>query len=288
LRIGVPQGGAVSGVIANLVLNQADEAVGAGLHYFRFCDDTLFVANTRKQCQKGMDAYLSALVKLNLPYHPPQKTRFYDKSFWDQKSKAPYCWTGRKWFGCVPWVQFIGYQVRYDGLMRVREKSVEKQKKRLREVTDEAVRGLVDLNRRGVAIHRTWDKAVWSVYHRLTSTGVGRVRKGQPSIPKPKCWTAGFKVLHGKPVATRPMQLLDHERERLARIFKWARLTYRTETQSTGSPPNHTKAVEYTSSYYAQFDNQGGDHLIRHPYQPNWWERLLERFYLFCRNLKDR
>jgi hypothetical protein len=115
-RVGVPQGGAISGVVANLILDGADKAVerkrdrlGAKIHYHRFCDDMIIISSVKRHCQAILDVYLRALDGLKLPYHEPQRTWCYGKQHWDHKSKAPYCWCGRKWFGCVPWVQFVGY-----------------------------------------------------------------------------------------------------------------------------------------------------------------------------------
>src|SRR5581483_6777024 len=92
-------------------------------------------------------AYLAALKELKLPYHEPKCVVFYNKEFWEFKSKQPYRWTGKKWFGCVPWVQFVGYQVRYDGLVRIKKKSFQKQKDSLREATDEVKFGLLRRSR---------------------------------------------------------------------------------------------------------------------------------------------
>lgn len=291
LRIGVPQGGAVSGVIANLVLNIADrqiEAVNTNdrLHYFRYCDDTLFVSPNRSQCGRALASYLTVLEKLKLPFHPPKHTWIYDKAFWGRKSKSPYCWSGRKWFGCVPWVQFIGYQMRYDGLMRVRKDSIEKQRKRIREIVDQAKFGLIRVARHGKTIQSIWEHAVWGVYRRLACAGVGRVRKGQTAIPMPKSWIGGFKALHEKPIATRSLQLLDRERERQARRFKRAQIEYRPKRWNY-SHAHKSRPTDFTGSYYAQFQNCRGRELVTNPYKAvSWLEKhVLDPVYHFCRRV---
>jgi hypothetical protein len=143
LRIGVPQGGAVSGVIANLVMDHADKCVEAkrgeleaDIYYFRYCDDMVLMGQSKKHCKTVFDAYLNTLTDLKLAFHRPEKTCIYDKGHWENKSKAPYRWCGEKWFGCVPWVQFVGYQIRYDGLVRPRKESVAKQCLKLVETTN--------------------------------------------------------------------------------------------------------------------------------------------------------
>jgi hypothetical protein len=87
------------------------------------------------------------LEEQKLPYHKPKAVWFYDKNFWGRKSKAPYRWTGKKWFGCVPWVQFVGYQVRYDGLVRIKKDSFNKHLLRPRETTDKVKFGLLRWSR---------------------------------------------------------------------------------------------------------------------------------------------
>jgi hypothetical protein len=147
--IGVPQGGALSCIIANLVLDLADKRIRAvqeqfpdQIQYFRYCDDMILLARRESHCQEAFQAYLNALDELKLPYHEPKSVETYNKRFWNEKSKNPYCWTGRKGSGCVPWVQFVGYQVRYDGLVRIKKKSLEKQILKLRNVTDHVKFGL--------------------------------------------------------------------------------------------------------------------------------------------------
>lgn len=79
--------------------------------------------------------YLRALNELKLPFHKPKSVEQYGPEFWDSKSKKPYRWTGKKEPGCVPWVQFVGYQVRYDGLVRIKKASVQKHLDKLVETT---------------------------------------------------------------------------------------------------------------------------------------------------------
>jgi hypothetical protein len=107
----------------NLVLDLADKRVRAvqeqlpdQIQYFRYCDDMILLARRGSHCREAFQAYLNALDELKLPYHQPKSVETYNKRFWNEKSKNPYCWSGTKGPGCIPWVQFVGYQVRYDGL----------------------------------------------------------------------------------------------------------------------------------------------------------------------------
>jgi hypothetical protein len=137
--IGVPQGGALSCLIANAVLHRGDKAIaqskrqhGMPLLYLRYCDDMILIATTPSACAAACAAYQRTLRSLLLPVHPPQAVRHYDKQFWEEKSKCPYEWsvTG------VPWIQFVGYQVRHDALLRIRPSSLKKQITAVTKTTD--------------------------------------------------------------------------------------------------------------------------------------------------------
>jgi Reverse transcriptase (RNA-dependent DNA polymerase) len=274
LRIGVPQGGAISGVIANLILDAADKAVeeerarlGAQIHYFRYCDDMIVFSPSREHCQAAYGTYQAALKTLKLPYHEPKRTFIYGKSHWDHKSKAPYCWSGREWFGCVPWVQFVGYQIRYDGLMRPRKESVKKQAAKLVETTGIVKSRLLESSI-DQPILATKNQAIMSLKSKLVAQGVGRV-KGQTSTgPLPMCWASGFKALHNKPFVSGALRLLDRIRQKQIGRFANAQIRYGIGRTSRGHH-RHRNPTGYTFSYHAQFANQAGQNLILNPWRPS-------------------
>jgi hypothetical protein len=77
-QIGVPQGGALSCFIANVVLHQADKALdrlrrryAIKFTYLRYCDDMILVSKTKDECKAAFDAYARAARKLLLPIHGP-------------------------------------------------------------------------------------------------------------------------------------------------------------------------------------------------------------------------
>ena len=96
-KIGVPQGGALSGLIANMVLDFADKKVvnssNSKLLYVRFCDDMVIIHPHKKECRKTSEIYANALKELHLI---PHEFKFVSKNnsdlFWsgDIKSKHPY------------------------------------------------------------------------------------------------------------------------------------------------------------------------------------------------------
>ena len=129
--IGVPQGGALSAVIANAILHAADKALkvleqklGRRFTYMRYCDDMILLAPNPADCAAAFREYRRVLRRLRLPEHPPQVVRAYNAKFWSNKSNFRYRWAQPTRSGVVPWMQFVGYQVRYDGLVRIRPKSL--------------------------------------------------------------------------------------------------------------------------------------------------------------------
>jgi hypothetical protein len=287
-RIGIPQGGAISCIIANLVLDYADKQVeqikseaDGEIRYLRYCDDMILLSHCKSDCRTAFKSYLEALEEMKLPYHEPEKVHFYDKAFWEFKSKQPYRWTGKKFFGCVPWIQFVGYQVRYDGLVRVKKKSVKKQLDTLKLATDELKFGLLRNRPRDPhAIQSSRNQAVQSLRHKLTAQGVGRIKLHRPrNGPMPKCWADGYKALNRKPFIPTFLKKLDRERERQIRRFMRADIVY-GPGRCSRSHKGISDPAGFKCSYSAQFQNAEGWDLVTHPYGGSLFERLItERFY---------
>ncbi len=292
-RIGVPQGGALSGIIANIVLDLADKRVRelassaqSSISYLRYCDDMIILAQSRKQCSSVFQAYLATLSQLRLPYHEPVAIKFYDRAFWEFKSRLPYRWTGKKWFNCVPWIQFVGYQIRYDGLVRIRKESEAKHIGRVIEKTGWFINAFLPGEARNRVVapiapdtpypQRT---VVAGLYGRLSSMAVGRANSHQDvEGPRQMCWAAGFKGLHGKPFVDGVLRRLDRIRGK--QISRFIHKPIRFGGQQSEFRLSAREANE--DSYHAQFSNNGGDELIKNPYQPSWIEqKFFERLYLW-------
>ena len=126
-KIGVPQGGALSGLIANILLDQIDKAIvrhcDKNLMYVRYCDDMIIMHPRKRLCKKYTEIYQAELKKLKLLPHKPNEARAYNREFWEAKSKQPYKWGPQ---GLVPWVGFVGYEVNAGGDVRVRKSSLKK------------------------------------------------------------------------------------------------------------------------------------------------------------------
>jgi hypothetical protein len=145
-RLGIPQGGALSGVISNMVLASVDASIcgqansgGKKLAYWRYCDDSMILARDKGMARKAINCYCQALDELRLPYYPPIEPSPYvgigKKEFWagktKSKSKSPYLWASPS-VGGFPWIQFLGFQIRWDGFMRPRPEFERKQHRKMR------------------------------------------------------------------------------------------------------------------------------------------------------------
>jgi hypothetical protein len=222
-KIGIPQGGALSCLIANMVLNRADQAVLAPrakrekLVYLRYCDDMILIGRSEDSCRLAFNRYTRALKRLLLPVHSPETVKAYStqeskRAHWGHKSNKPYQWNAAA-RGGIPWIQFVGYQVRFDGLVRVRPKSLKKEFAKLSKASSELLRtigpssiSMVRKNRQQIR-HRFRTK--------LISMAVGRRNLGPPVLgPLPMCWAHGFRGLLGKNFVSHPLKSLDRHRER--------------------------------------------------------------------------
>jgi hypothetical protein len=134
IKYGVPQGGALSVFFANLLLHQADVVVidilktnNDSATYVRYCDDMVIVTLDKNLTHQAFEAYIKELGNLRLVHHPLplQPSDNYAKSFWDGKTKK-YIWSDKE----MPWLAFVGYHLRYDGMVRVRPSSLEKELKK--------------------------------------------------------------------------------------------------------------------------------------------------------------
>lgn len=267
-RVGIPQGGALSCFLANAILDfadwQVDPLVGrdnSQVLYLRYCDDIVCVATSQVQCQAMMDTYTTALVELRLPAHPPLIfERPYEKAkerltggFWKGKSKAPYRWAEPGQAGSVPWCSFVGYQVRFDGVLRIRPSSVKKEVDKHHEILNQVKRFI---NRHGQVLSRR--RILYRVRQRLRSiaVGSGTVRKGR--TPPPFSWAQGFHLVgrHASLVS----QLRELDRHRVASIGKLHRRLERLGKRKKAKDSDQPDALKFEGfpfSYAGLAERQG-------------------------------
>lgn len=216
-NIGIPQGAALSTVLADIVLDAVDRAVLDGapddLLYARYMDDTIIAHPDREVCAAAFGRLLQALDDRALPVHPPMEMKRYSANHWEAKSHAPYRWARRS-SGTAPWVGFLGYQIRHDGVLRVRPSSIQRElDKQVTEVS-RVVRAI-----RSGQLRKSTSAVRRSLAGRLVAMSVGRRGAGGGK----SCWVAGFSLLREHPHLDAQLRLLDRNRQRqlcrLARVL---------------------------------------------------------------------
>jgi hypothetical protein len=207
-RYGIPQGSAISCILANVVLCQADRTTLAkdsskdGL-YVRYCDDIVIVHPNKSVAGEMLAAYREKLNHLSMPTHePPSVEPPYGRSFWKHKTKTPYRWQDSTVSenSTVPWLGFVGYQLRRSGRLRIRRASIEKE---LRKQQQAASRLLGRIGRRlhggagnRIVLPLSRGGIIGRFRQHMIAFGVGYPA---PGAPKPAddalCWTRGFDLM---------------------------------------------------------------------------------------------
>jgi hypothetical protein len=263
-EIGVPQGSALSCFVANTVLHVADlemEKVKRELKkqftYMRYCDDMILLARDPIVCRVAFNRYCKTVRSLHLPIHDPAPVHGYGsaslrRTFWKSKSNRPYHWA-RPGGKSIPWIQFLGYQVRYDGLVRVRPRSLKKEFEKIRGAANRLLNILQPSDKSAIC------KSKYEIEHRfrmkLISMAVGRRRLGPPiQGPLPMCWTNGFKGLLDCKFVSHSLKALDRHRERqIEQIRKRLGFLNLTPSKEKNTRPPVHKYYGYPFSYWAQF-----------------------------------
>ena len=262
--IGIPQGGALSCFLANAILDEADWKVessamtdpkGASL-YLRYCDDIIILARSRRLATRMLKGYLASLQSLKLPCHEPNRfDRVYgaipeshtSHGFWACKSKTPYAWAAKGKPGRVPWCSFVGYQIRYDGVVRVRPSSIQKEKTKQNEVAKRAIEGV-----RKQGQERTRNQIVYRLRQRLRSMAVGTSRLDLGHARAPFCWAGGFRLLEDHIVVATQLRELDRNRNRnLTRVHRLLQQGTGQRGGATSSTGWHLLFEGYPFSYGA-------------------------------------
>jgi hypothetical protein len=227
-RRGIPQGSPLSGVIANAVLAAADDACLNELrrngrwHYARYCDDILLVSTDRNACRLALRAYRRELRNLGLADHRAVKVLPYrgrnKKRFWDGKSKLPYLWRSGELGPGVPWIGFLGYQLKRDGTLRIRRASIQREIAKQMKAVNDVISTMQKVRAKAVASGTAYRIApMWRIEHRvlthLVAMGVG-YPSGHATSPPPSSlsWCNAYPLLQSGPVDLAPLKDLDRGR----------------------------------------------------------------------------
>lgn len=137
-KIGIPQGGALSGLISNVVLSTVDRKsilhkADRNRFFCRYGDDIMLMHTSKEECQRLIDSYCHTLTEYKLLYHDFisvadsqfRRNQAVRPSLWNQKSRSPFLW-GRAIDDDeqIDWIGFLGYEIRYSSDVRLRRSSL--------------------------------------------------------------------------------------------------------------------------------------------------------------------
>ena len=133
---GVPQGGSLSLIVANVVLNDVDQVIvtqqDENCLFVRYCDDMILMHTDRDRCSQLMAAYADSLSEHGLYYHDFERVSDAKSTkdptvttgrFWQIKSHHTFLW-GDGEGDSNRYIGFLGYEMRRTGNMRLRRSNI--------------------------------------------------------------------------------------------------------------------------------------------------------------------
>lgn len=215
-RKGIPQGGALSGLIANIMMHYVDLSIhdviaGKDVAYLRFCDDMILVTSDEKLACDVLDIYNRRLRSSRLHPHPIESMNIQRmKDFWNGKSRGPYKW-GEHGSDIFPWITFVGFDINWRGEVRVRKKAYQKQLSKQHSV----VWDLLNKYKKGKTPRYCMKTILESLRNRLYGMSVGRVSLwNYQDYKNVHCWLAAFPLLDKNKWAVAQLKGLDRHREK--------------------------------------------------------------------------
>ncbi|MGM1429999.1 reverse transcriptase domain-containing protein [Sphingobacterium lactis] len=252
-KIGIPQGGALSGFIANLLLHDADCKVIKELDndtlYLRFCDDMLILSLDKSTCERSYTAYTDSLKRYKLIVHPHVEPPFEKRNqFWSSKSKLCYKWTSDETRDTF-WVGFVGLEINYFGEIRVRRSTLKKELQKQADLMLEMKRLLKNEKR----ISST-SSVLGSLQKRLISMSVGRVDLWNYKIyPNVMSWAKGFKILNDNIHAKQQLKSLDRSRGlKIHKLKKFIDKKYSEDKSSVKNADNEEDNKNYQIKHFGK------------------------------------
>lgn len=213
--VGVPQGGALSGLIANIVMHYVDKKVLKSIAnndvlYCRFCDDMILIGENKEKVTHVFEDYQKAIVSAKLIAHPNSEMKFKKmEEFWKGKTKTPYEWNecGKNVF---PWISFVGYDINWKGNLRIRLSSFKKQIAKQNMVANE----LLAPYKNGKKSRYCAASVKASLISRLVGMSVGRVNLwNYKDNINSHSWMSAFSILDKNPWSIKQLKELDKHRQ---------------------------------------------------------------------------
>jgi Reverse transcriptase (RNA-dependent DNA polymerase) len=248
-RIGIPQGGALSGLISNIVLDTSDKILKEidGLFYVRYCDDMILMHSDLAVCRQAIEAFKNSIHGLNLFSHQfknnfflPSKNfrnkktksnrtfetlssiqfnrsfEFSTKSFWASKSKGPYKWGQiNKDTNTLPWIGFVGYEINFNCETRIRKKSLRKELEKQKKIVTSIIKR-IKKNKKRVRLNTIYRSAL----EKLNGMSVGRIRLYNYATCENKiCWADGYQCLNLNTYTKKQLRTLDRNKYKFLNIL---------------------------------------------------------------------
>ena len=213
--VGVPQGGALSGVIANIVMHHVDKAVyekigDKNVLYCRFCDDMILIGTDYNVVNHVFQTYNCAIKKSLLIPHPNKEIYVSHMSdFWEGKTRGPYEWN-EKGDKVYPWITFVGFDINWKGNLRIRKASLKRQIAKQNKIANEL---LVPYDRGNMPRYCAGTIKA-SLIGRLLGMSVGRVALWDYiDNVNIHSWMSAFSILDENPWSVKQMKALDRHRQ---------------------------------------------------------------------------
>ena len=210
-QFGIPQGGALSGLLANIVLDEVDKGISQlndkDLFYARYCDDIIIAHQNLDKCHMALNICLEKLRELKLPVHEVVQAPRYGAEFYRLKSKGPYEWNDHCQYPTIPWVPFLGYNIRFDGNVRIRKETINSH---IDSVKAEFMDFLSFLCGARLKDGMTKEKAVADFLCKVIRKSIGRMYAGS-AREMGHCWLAAFRNVWRSPCALHQLRHVDEK-----------------------------------------------------------------------------
>ncbi len=257
-QLGIPQGGAMSGLIANVIMHFIDIKLkcfweeNPDFLYIRFCDDMTMMGADERVVKEAFKRYSGKVEENHLYVHPP--VAFTEKrmvSFWDGKTRPPYIW-GSPGKDVFPWITFVGYDVNWMGDTRIRKSSVRKEIKKQFEKKMEIARLLTGKYGR----KPQWAKQFVcnSLHKRMIGMSVGRVPIWNYRTFRNECsWAKAFTELTDNRWSRMQLRQLDRHRNKMMKHISRELSTLEYDEVKPSDKKARNDAVWYFGKPYSYF-----------------------------------
>ena len=256
-RKGVPQGGALSGLVANVVMHFVDRDVmhlinNDDVLYCRFCDDMIIIGPDKTKVNQVFHGYENSVVRSKLFPHDLNKIEISKMSeFWLGKSRGPYKW-GEKGNDVYPWITFVGFDCNWMGNLRIRKRSLKKEVDKQYTVVNDFLDNYRKSSCRPKYCMLTMKSSLTS---RLIGMSVGRISlRNYKNNPNIHSWMSAFSILDRNLWSERQLKLLDaHRSLMIYRAVKFLKKIECPQISKKGrKEKGYTGYVGKPFSYYGQ------------------------------------